>query len=182
MWTLLVGVFVLWAPRRPRLAQVAFLLVAGFCALGVSFPPQAALWLLPLAALAVPRWRDQVLWWVAEAAYFGAVWLYIAGQSTTDRALPPELYAMFLLLRLAGIAWLVVCVVREARDASTDAVRATGSWTTRPAGTSTGRPTRWSCASPEPPGRAQARPRPRGAVDGPGARRTRAAGWAPGGR
>ena len=125
VWTVLVGVFVLWAPRRPRLAQVAFLLVAGYCALGVSFPPQAALWLLPLAALAVPRWRDQVIWWVAEGAYFGAVWLYIAGQTNTNRALPPELYAMFLLVRLAAIAWLVVCVVREVRTPSTDAVRAT---------------------------------------------------------
>lgn len=48
-WALLVAVLVLWAPRRPRLAQVAFLLVAGFCALGTSFPVQASLWLLPLA-------------------------------------------------------------------------------------------------------------------------------------
>ncbi len=90
MWVLLVAVFVLWAPRRPRLAQVAFLLVAGFCVLGASFPPQASLWLLPLAVLAVPRWRDHLLWWGAEAAYFGAVWLYIAGQTNTDRALPPS--------------------------------------------------------------------------------------------
>ncbi|ABS05803.1 glycosyltransferase 87 family protein [Kineococcus radiotolerans] len=124
-WTALVGVFALWAPRRPRLPQVAFLLVAGCCALGVAFPPQASLWLLPLAVLAVPRWRDQVLWWAAEAAYYGAVWLYIAGQTNTDRALPPELYALFLLLRLAAVAWLVVCVVREARAPRRDAVRST---------------------------------------------------------
>jgi uncharacterized membrane protein len=125
VWTVLVAAFVLWAPRRPRLAQVAFLLVAGYCVLGVSLPPQAALWLLPLAVLAVPRWRDQVLWWVAEAAYFAAVWLYIAGQTNTDRALPPELYALFLVVRLAAIGWLVVCVVREVRTPATDAVRAT---------------------------------------------------------
>jgi hypothetical protein len=124
VWTLLVTVFVLWAPRRPRLPQVAFLLVAGFCVLGAAFPPQASLWLLPLAALAVPRWRDHLLWWAAEVAYFVAVWLFIAGQTNTNRALPPELYALFLLLRLAAVAWLVVCVVREARRPSTDPVRA----------------------------------------------------------
>ncbi len=125
VWVLLVAVFVLWAPRRPRLAQVAFLLVAGFCVLGASFPPQASLWLLPLAVLAVPRWRDHLLWWGAEVAYFGAVWLYIAGQTNTNRALPPELYAAALLARTAAVAWLVVCVVREVRRPADDPVRAT---------------------------------------------------------
>lgn len=125
VWVLLVAVFVLWAPRRPRLAQVAFLLVAGFCVLGASFPPQASLWLLPLAVLAVPRWRDHLLWWGAEVAYFGAVWLYIAGQTNTNRALPPELYAAVLLARTAAVAWLVVCVVREVRRPVDDPVRAT---------------------------------------------------------
>ncbi|PRY10813.1 glycosyltransferase 87 family protein [Kineococcus rhizosphaerae] len=125
VWTLLVAVFVLWAPRRPRLVQVAFLLVAGFCVLGASFPPQASLWLLPLAVLAVPRWRDQLIWWAAEVAYFAAVWLYIAGQTNTDRALPPELYALVLLARSAAVVWLVVCVVRDVRHPADDPVRAT---------------------------------------------------------
>lgn len=125
VWTLLVTVFVLWAPRRPRLPQVAFLLVAGFCVLGAAFPPQASLWLLPLAALAVPRWRDQLIWWATELAYFAAVWLFIAGQTNTNRALPPELYAVFLLLRLAAVVWLIVCVARQARTPRTDPVRAT---------------------------------------------------------
>ncbi|WP_432541499.1 glycosyltransferase 87 family protein [Kineococcus sp. SYSU DK002] len=125
VWTLLVAVFVLWAPRRPRLVQVAFLLVAGCCVLGAAFPPQASLWLLPLAVLAVPRWRDHLLWWAAEAAYFGAVWAFIAGQANTDRALPPELYALVLLARLAAVAWLVVQVVRDVRHPVDDPVRAT---------------------------------------------------------
>ncbi|MEZ0164783.1 glycosyltransferase 87 family protein [Kineococcus sp. LSe6-4] len=126
VWVLLVAVFVLWAPRRPRLAQVAFLLLAGVVVLGASVPPQASLWLLPLAVLAVPRWREHVLWWAAEAAYSGAVWLYIAGQTNTDRALPPELYAAFLLARAAAVAWLVVRVVRQVRHPAEDPVRATG--------------------------------------------------------
>ncbi len=125
-WLLLVGLLVLWAPRRPRLPQVAFLLVAGSCLLGPAFPVQASLWLVPLAALALPRWREHLLWWAAEAAYFGAVWLFIAGQSTPERALTPELYALFLLLRLAALGWVVVAVVREVRSPWRDPVRAAG--------------------------------------------------------
>ncbi|NAZ88513.1 glycosyltransferase 87 family protein, partial [Kineococcus indalonis] len=126
VWLLLVTLLVLWAPRRPRLPQVALLLVAGACALGPAFPPQASLWLAPLAALAVPRWREHLLWWAAEAAYFGAVWLYIAGQSEPSRALPPELYALLLVLRLAAVAWLVASVVRDVRSPWRDPVRAEG--------------------------------------------------------
>ena len=123
VWTLLVVLLVLWAPQRPRLPQVAFLLVAGACLLGTSFPVQASLWLLPLAVLAVPRWRDHLVWWVCEALYFGAVWLFIVGQSTENRGLPPEIYAVLLLVRLAGVAWLVVCVVRDVRSPGHDVVR-----------------------------------------------------------
>ncbi|WP_337061790.1 glycosyltransferase 87 family protein [Kineococcus sp. G2] len=125
-WVLLVALLVLWAPRRPRLPQVAFLLVAGVCLLGPAFPVQASLWLAPLAALAVPRWREHLLWWAAEAASFGAVWLFIAGQSTPERALPPQFYALFLLLRLAALAWLVVVVVRDVRSPWRDPVRGEG--------------------------------------------------------
>lgn len=123
VWTLLVVLLVLWAPRRPRLPQIAFLLLAGVCVLGTSFPVQASLWLLPLAVLAVPRWRDHLLWWVCEVLYFGAVWLFIVGQSTENRGLPPELYAALLVLRLAGVAWLVVSVVRDVRSPGQDVVR-----------------------------------------------------------
>ncbi|WP_432571763.1 glycosyltransferase 87 family protein [Kineococcus sp. SYSU DK005] len=126
VWLLLVALLVLWAPRRPRLPQVAFLLVAGACALGPAFPPQASLWLAPLAALAVPRWREHLLWWAAEAAYFAAVWLYVAGQSQPSRALPPELYALLLVLRLAALAWLAGSVVRDVRSPWRDPVRAEG--------------------------------------------------------
>ncbi len=125
-WLLLVGLLVLWAPRRPRLPQVAFLLVAGSCLLGPAFPVQASLWLAPLAALALPRWRDHLLWWAAEAAYFAGVWLFIAGQSTPERALPPELYAVLLLLRLAALAHLVLAVLRQVRSPWRDAVRSEG--------------------------------------------------------
>ncbi|GAA4980841.1 glycosyltransferase family 87 protein [Kineococcus glutinatus] len=121
-----VGVLVLWAPRRPRVPQVALLLVAGWLLVGKAVPPQASLWLLPLAALAVPRWRDHAAWLATEGLYFVAVWLFIAGQSVPDRGLPPEFYLAALVLRLAGIGWLVVAVVRDVAAPGRDPARAVG--------------------------------------------------------
>ena len=45
------------APVRPRVAQLAFLLVAGFLILNKVWSPQYSLWLVPLAVLAVHQRR-----------------------------------------------------------------------------------------------------------------------------
>ncbi len=65
----LVGivVLILKAPRRPRLAQVLFLTVLAFLVTNKVWSPQFSLWLLPLAALARPRWRVLLAWQAAEA-------------------------------------------------------------------------------------------------------------------
>ena len=47
-------------PTTPRLAQLGFLIVAGFLLVNKVYSPQYVLWLLPLAVLARPRWRDQL--------------------------------------------------------------------------------------------------------------------------
>ena len=54
------------APSTPRLAQLAFLVVAGFLLVNKVYSPQYVLWLLPLAVLARPRWRDQLVWQVVR--------------------------------------------------------------------------------------------------------------------
>lgn len=114
------------APRRPRVAQVAFVVLALVVLTGKSWPVQASLWLLPLAALARPRWRDHLVWAGAEATYFVAVWLFIAAASTPDRALPAPWYGVFLLVRMAGLLWLVAMVVRDMWQPEHDPVRAVG--------------------------------------------------------
>ena len=48
------------------------------------YSPQYVLWLLPLAALARPRWRDLLIWQACEALYFFAVWMHLAGSSSTE--------------------------------------------------------------------------------------------------
>jgi uncharacterized membrane protein len=119
-------VLTLAAPRRPRVAQVAFIVLALVVLTGKSWPVQASLWLLPLAALARPRWRDHLVWAGAEVTYFVAVWLFIAAASTPDRALPAPWYGAFLLLRVGGLLWLVAVVVRDMWRPERDPVRAAG--------------------------------------------------------
>ncbi|MGQ0629882.1 MAG: glycosyltransferase family 87 protein [Sporichthyaceae bacterium] len=119
-----IAVLALRAPRRPRLAQLAFLAVALFLITNKVWSPQYALWLLPLAALARPRWRDLGIWQAGEVVYFVAVWLYLlAGY---DQGLSMNGYTAAVLLRLAGLLWLVGVVVRDVLDPSCDPVRADG--------------------------------------------------------
>ncbi|GAA4953097.1 hypothetical protein GCM10023238_19320 [Streptomyces heliomycini] len=66
-----VAALALTAPRRPRFAQLAFLIVAAFILTNKVYSPQYVLWLVPLAALARPKWRDFLVWQGAcEVAYF----------------------------------------------------------------------------------------------------------------
>ena len=120
------GVLALSSWRRPRVAQVAFVVLAIVVLTSKSWPVQASLWLLPLAALAHPRWRDHLVWVGAEAGYFMAVWLYIAAGTNANRALPATWYSVFLIARAAGLLWLVWCVWREIRDPARDVVRDDG--------------------------------------------------------
>ena len=57
-------------PSTPRLAQLGFLLVVGFLLVNKVYSPQYVLWLLPLAVMARPRWRDQLIWQAGELFYF----------------------------------------------------------------------------------------------------------------
>ncbi|MEI2775054.1 MAG: glycosyltransferase 87 family protein [Tetrasphaera sp.] len=98
--------------RAPTWAQVAFVVVAMAMMTGKAVPVQASLWLLPLAAAAGVRWRDHLIWAGTEMTHFIAIWLYIGMQTRPDRALPGPWYALFLVIRLAGITWLVSRVWR----------------------------------------------------------------------
>ncbi len=109
---LLGAFFALACARRPGVAEVALVMVAVVLVTGKAFPVQSSLWLVPLVALCGLWWRDHLIWAGAEALHFGAVWLYLAGVSVPDRALPVGWYALFLFLRIAGVLWLAVQVWR----------------------------------------------------------------------
>lgn len=102
------------APEQPRLAQLAFLAVAAFLLVNKVWSPQYALWLLPLAVLARPRWRDVLIWQVGEVIYFVAVWWHLATVYDPDRPLiSADEYVAAVAIRVLGLLWLAGFVVRD---------------------------------------------------------------------
>jgi uncharacterized membrane protein len=122
-----VAALALLAPRRPRLPQLAFLVLAAFLLVNKVYSPQYVLWLLPLAALARPRWRDLLIWQAGEIVYFGAIWLHLSGDlapAASDAV--PVPYILAILARVAAQLWLVGVVVRDAWQPWHDPVRSDG--------------------------------------------------------
>ncbi|WP_248579628.1 glycosyltransferase 87 family protein [Nocardioides sp. InS609-2] len=107
---LLIG---LKAPATPRLAQLGFLVVAGFLLINKVYSPQYVLWLLPLAALARPRWRDLLIWQTGEIVYFAAVWLYLGDYLAPAGGGDAGFYSIATLLRIATELYLVAIVARD---------------------------------------------------------------------
>ena len=60
-------------PRRPTIAEVSLVVVGVVLMTGRSLPVQAALWLLPLVALAGLRWRDHLVWVTGEVLYLSLI-------------------------------------------------------------------------------------------------------------
>ncbi len=121
-----VLVLVAVAPRRPRVASIAFLLVAGFVMFNKVDSPQYALWLVPLAVLARPRWASILIWQVSEVA-LGAANLYqLIAQDHSDQGLPIDTYLLFIVVRDLILIGLMVLVAREVMRPSLDIVRRDG--------------------------------------------------------
>jgi uncharacterized membrane protein len=118
----------LTAPRRPRFAQLAFLIVAAFILTNKVYSPQYVLWLVPLAALARPRWRDFLIWQACEVVYYLGIWLYLAYTTSGEahKGLPPEGYHVAIMAHLLGTLYLCVIVVRDIFMPERDMVRRAG--------------------------------------------------------
>ncbi|MEZ0577514.1 glycosyltransferase family 87 protein [Nocardioides sp. MH1] len=99
--------------ETPRLAQLGFLIVAGFLLVNKVYSPQYVLWLLPLAVLARPRWRDQIIWQAGEIFYFCTVWWYLGGYLQPAGGGDPGFYWVGIVVRMACELYLVVMVVRD---------------------------------------------------------------------
>ena len=122
-----IAVLVLGAQRRPRLAQVLFLIVAAFIVTNKVYSPQYVLWLVPLAVLARPRWRDFLIWQAGELVYFAAIWWYLVGYGIEDtHGLTQQWYAVAVFVHIAATLWLAGMVVRDILDPSHDPVRTDG--------------------------------------------------------
>lgn len=117
-----VGWLTLTAPVRPRVAQVAFLLVAGFLLLNKVWSPQYSLWLLPLAVLARPAWRSLLAWQATEALLWVPRMLWYLG--TDNKGIDVGWFFLAVGVRDAAVVVLMALVVRDVLQPDRDVVRA----------------------------------------------------------
>jgi uncharacterized membrane protein len=119
-----VGVALLaWkAPQPPRLASLAFLVMASFLVVNKVWSPQYSLWLVPLAVLALPRWRLLPAWMFVDALVWVPRMFYYVGPSR--KGLPPDWFLGTVVVRDAMVVLLMVLVVRSVLRPAADVVRA----------------------------------------------------------
>lgn len=124
-----VAVLTLRAERRPRFAQLALLIVGAFILCNKVYSPQYALWLVPLVALAVPRWRVVLVWQLGEVLHWWAVWLYLGGMTSggaPEHNLGLGVYAWAVVAHILGTAYVMAVVVSEILAPRQDLVRRIG--------------------------------------------------------
>jgi uncharacterized membrane protein len=121
-----IGLLILSAPRRPRLPQVYFLILAVFLMTNKVWSPQYVIWLVPLVVLARPRIWSYALWQIAEIGYFFAIWAYLLHVVGGPGGIGSGLYFTALLARFLTVGLLCVLVVKDILRPGTDVVRASG--------------------------------------------------------
>jgi uncharacterized membrane protein len=124
-----IGVIVLTAPRRPRVPQIAFLVVAAFLLVNKVDSPQYSLWLLPLAVLAYPRWKPLLAWQIIEIfeVVMRYLWFIYDDQTAHGKAGVSEgWFVSAAVLRQAAVVVLAGLIIREIYRPSRDLVREPG--------------------------------------------------------
>lgn len=114
------------APTRPRLAQLAFLCVLAFLLSTKVWSPQYSLWLVPLIALARPRWRLTLIWQFAEVGVWFATLTLLLGQTVPAHGISIGGLTIVLLIRDVLLLALAAMVVREMWCPWLDVVRSDG--------------------------------------------------------
>ena len=92
-----IAYIALTAKQRPRVAQVAFLVVAAFLLTNKVWSPQFSLWLVPLAVLALPHRRILLAWMTIDALVWVPRMLFLYGEQ--NRGLPEQPFTAMVLLR-----------------------------------------------------------------------------------
>ena len=108
--------FVFGISDVPKLASIAFFIVAIFVTASKVYSPQYILWLTPLAILAMVDKKDRFDFWVwqfAELIYHFAIWQYLAEVSGASFAIPAGAYAAAILLRVGALTWFSLRLMRR---------------------------------------------------------------------
>lgn len=123
---LAVGALVMWAPRRPRVPQVLFLMLAGFLLVNKVDSPQYTLWLIPLAALARPRWPAFLAWQGSEFLVMLTRFYFFVHVGDPAHGIDWQWFVSAVLLRDALLVLVMGLVVREVLHPYHDVVRRDG--------------------------------------------------------
>jgi uncharacterized membrane protein len=125
----LIAALILAAPRRPRVPQVFFLVLAVFLLGNKVWSPQYVIWLVPLVVLARPRLWAYAAWQAAEVGYFFAIWAYlitVAAGAPVEGGIGTGLYFTALLARFLTVVLLCALVIRDILRPEADLVRVSG--------------------------------------------------------
>ena len=121
-----LGLLIMKARRRPRLPQVLFLGIVGFLLANKVDSPQYVLWLLPLAALANPRWRPFLAWQAAEAFVLGTRFYFFIGNDKPGEGIGEGWFFAAVLIRDVLLLVFSSYIVRDILRPDRDPVRADG--------------------------------------------------------
>jgi hypothetical protein len=95
-------------------ARAGLLLLAAALVVAPSAPPESALIVLPLAAVAVPLWRDLLVWQGLHLVGSVITGWYVGLALVPTVSDDARAYWLAVALRVAGLLWLVVAVLRAA--------------------------------------------------------------------
>ncbi|OZC34356.1 glycosyltransferase family 87 protein [Gordonia polyisoprenivorans] len=116
-----IGWLCMAAPRRPRVAQVAFLIVAGFLLVNKVWSPQYSLWLVPLAVLAIPHTRLLLAWMTIDAlVWIPRMSLFI---DPSRKWLPREWFTTIIVIRALFVIALCIIVIWQVLRPENDLMR-----------------------------------------------------------
>jgi uncharacterized membrane protein len=119
-----IAYIALTAKQRPRVAQVAFLVVAAFLLTNKVWSPQFSLWLVPLAVLALPHRRILLAWMTIDALVWIPRMMYLYGEQ--NKGLPEQPFTVTVLLRDIAVVALCALVIRQIYRPELDLVRHRG--------------------------------------------------------
>ena len=108
---------------------VVFLTVAAFIMFNKVYSPQFVVWLIPLAALAWPKWKDFLIWQLFEVLHFWAIWMYLYATTADIQAsntFPTSFYVFAVLGHMIATGYLMYKVAQSMLEPRLDPVRRVG--------------------------------------------------------